>query len=122
LKAIQIALVVMAVAVSLQTILLLAGIWFCYSAWTRGKEQLDQRFGLLQARLQGAAAATEQTMASIDRCATQTSSLLRHLERLAAGMATVAGGPRTWAAAGSASKLLSRWRRRRRNDSATAGA
>ncbi len=108
----QAALVVIAIALSIQSLLLVAGAWFLVLAWNRTKNQLDRRLDLLQARVDVLTDAAQHMVGTVDRCANQTSLILQQGERLASGLTALVAAPRTLLLAGATSRIFSRWRRK----------
>jgi hypothetical protein len=110
----QTALVVIAIATSIQTLLLLAGAWLAIRMWSDLRAKLEHRLDALQARLGDVADAARQMAGAIESGVNTTSTALQFGERLATVLATTVASPQTLLAVGVASKLLSSWRRWRK--------
>ena len=100
------------IALSIQSLLLVAGAWFLLLAWNRAKTELDRRLDLMQARVEVLTDAVQHMVGTVDRCASQTSLILHQGERLASGVTALVAAPRTLLLAGATSRFFSRWRRK----------
>jgi hypothetical protein len=109
----QNALVVIAIATSVQTLLLLVGAWLAIRVWNDLSAKLERRLDLLQARVETVADAAQKLAGTIEGCVDKTSTALQLGERLATVLASTVATPKALLVAGLASKLLSSWRRRR---------
>ena len=110
----QNALVVIAIATSIQTLLLLVGAWLAIRVWNDLNAKLERRLDALQTRIETLAGATKQLAGTIEGCVNKTSMALQLGEGLATALATTVAPPKTLLLVGIASKLLSSWRQRRR--------
>jgi hypothetical protein len=110
------ALVVIAVAVSVQTLLLLVGIVAGAIAWRRWQERFENRYALIVARLDDTLHQTREAAVALRRAsdeATRSFDDVRQTVRTAAAAATA---PKNLLVAGvtAAGALFARWRRQRR--------
>ena len=110
----QTALVIIAIAVSIQSLLLIIGAWLVVRAWNDMTVKLERQLELLLARADQVTDATQQLAGTIERCVNRTSTLLHHGERLASVVAAGVATPKALLIAGAASKLITSWRGRRR--------
>ena len=108
----QTALVVIAIAVSLQSLMLIAGAWLAMRAWNDARAQVDRQLTLLQARVDILTDAACRAVDTFEEGASRVSTLLHQGERVAGVMASVVGVPKAMLLAGVISKLMSRWRPR----------
>ena len=110
------ALIVIAVAVSVQTLLLLAFAVGAMSAWRRMHEELDQRYRELVARMDQLAAPVRRAADAMTAVSTRASDTLNRAEDVATAVGRVIAVPRSLFAVGAAtvaSMVLSKWRRSR---------
>ncbi|MEP7308091.1 MAG: hypothetical protein ABJA98_21525 [Acidobacteriota bacterium] len=115
----QTALVIIAIGVSIQSLLLIIGGWLAVKAWNDMTVKLERQWNLLLAGVDQATDATQQLAGTVERCVDKTSSLLHRGERLASVLATGMAGPKALLIAGAASTVVSSWRRRRQSPSHT---
>lgn len=114
----QPALVVIAVAVSVQTVLLLVGIVAGVIAWRRWQERFENRYALIVARLDDTLHHTREAAVALRRAsdeAARSFDEVRHTVRTATAVATA---PKNLLLAGvtAAGALFARWRHKRRDD------
>jgi len=110
------ALVIIAVAVSVQTLLMAAFAFGAVSAWRRAHEQLDQRYRELVARLDQVAAPVRRAADAMTHASTRASETLNRADNVATAVGQAIALPRSLFAVGAAtvaSMVLSRWRRSR---------
>ena len=110
------ALVIIAVAVSVQTLLMITVAVRAASAWRRAHEQLDQRYRELMARLDQVAAPVRRAADAMTHASTRASATLTRAENVATAVGSAIALPRSLFAVGAAtvaSMVLSRWRRSR---------
>jgi len=110
----QAALVVIAIGLSIQSLVLVVGAWLAVRAWNDITAKLERQLEVVLARLDQLTDATQQMAGTIERCVNKTSTLLQHGELLASVLATTVATPKALLIAGAASKAVSTWRRRRR--------
>jgi Na+-transporting NADH:ubiquinone oxidoreductase subunit NqrC len=108
----QTALVVIAIAVSLQSLLLIAGAWVAMRAWNDARAQVDRHLTLLQARADVLTEAACRAADTFEEGASRVSTLFHQGERVAGLVASAVGGPKAMLLAGVVSKLMSRRRPR----------
>ena len=108
----QVALVVIAVAASIQSLLLLGGAWFALRAWQDAKGQLDKHLTLLQSRVDGLSEATRHLVQTVDQGATHVSNVFGHGDRLAGAVVSAVAMPKVVLAANVVGRLASALRSR----------
>ena len=119
---IEAALIVIAVAVSIQTLTILAAVTALAIAWRRGRHELDARYQALALRLdevivqaRDAMMQAREASAAVGRATERASNVMVDASDVVRNIAQAVGGPRTLLVAGAASaagRLLERWRRR----------
>jgi urease gamma subunit len=111
---IQTALIVIAIAVSVQTLLLLTAAVAGVLAWRRMEQQVGVRYAALAARVDDAVAQTRRAVDAVDRVSSQASDVLGKAGHVVGSIAAMAAipGHLVRALAVSASKnLFANWRR-----------
>ena len=110
------ALVVIAVAVSVQTLLLLVGIIVGAIAWRRWQERFESRYALIVARLDDTLHQTREAAVALRRASDEAARSFDDVRQTVRAAASVATAPRNLLAAGvtAAGALFARWRRQRR--------
>lgn len=110
------ALVVIAVAVSIQTLLLLVGIVAGAIAWRRWQERFENRYALIVARLDDTLHQTREAAVALRRASDEAARSFDDVRQTVRAAAAVATAPRNLLAAGvtAAGALFARWRLRRR--------
>jgi hypothetical protein len=119
---IETALVVIAVAVSIQAVTVLAAALFVALAWRRARADLDTRYQALALRLDEiirqaheAIVQAREASAAVGRATERASNVMGDAGDVVRNIAQAVGAPRTLLVAGAASaagRLLERWRRR----------
>jgi hypothetical protein len=118
----EIALVVIAVAATLQALTFLAGAIAVVLAWRRARAELDARYHALTMRLVEVVAQAREAIAqareasvAVGRVTDRASDVMGNAGDVVRNLAEAVAGPRTLLVAGAASaagRLLQRWRRR----------
>ena len=110
------ALLVIAVAVSVQTLLLLVGIVAGAIAWRRWQERFENRYALIVARLDDTLHQTREAAVALRRASDEAARSFDDVRQTVRAAASVATAPRNLLAAGvtAAGALFARWRRQRR--------
>ena len=119
---VETALVVIAVAVSIQALTVVAAAVSMVVAWRRTRRELDTRFEALALRLdeiivqaRDAIDQAREASAAVGRATERASNVMGDAGDVVRNIAQAVGGPRTMLAVGAASaagRLLERWRRR----------
>jgi methyl-accepting chemotaxis protein len=110
------ALIIIAVAVSVQTLLLVAFAFGAMNAWRRMHEELDQRYRELVARMDQIAAPVRRAAEAMTEVSHRASDTLNRADHVATTVGRVLAVPRSlfaFGAATAASMVLSKWRRSR---------
>jgi uncharacterized protein YecE (DUF72 family) len=112
----QPALVVIAVAVSVQTVLLLVGIVAGALAWRRWQERFEHRYALIAARLDDTLHQTREAAVALRHASEEAARSFDEVRQTVRTATTVATAPRNLLLAGvtAAGALFARWRRQRR--------
>ena len=121
---IQNALIVIAVAVSVQTVLLLCTVIAMSVAWKRAQVMLNAQLNHFGERLDDMAMQTRIAVDAIERSSTQVNSMLHDAGGLVRNVGSFMGAPRTLLMTGiaSAASAFSRWRRSRHQQQQHAAA
>lgn len=108
----QAALVVIATAVSIQSLLMLVGAWLAVRAWRETQATLERHANLLHARVDVLSDAARYLVETIDDGAARVSSMFTTGERVAGAMASMVATPKVVLLAQLAGKVVSKWRGR----------
>jgi hypothetical protein len=109
-------LVVIAVAVSVQTVMLAWALVAGLVAWRRLQARLDERYAALAAQLEDALAHTRAAAQALHRASDEVADSLGAVRHGLQSVATFVSTPRNLLVAGATSAvsaLMARWRRRR---------
>jgi hypothetical protein len=119
---IETALVVIAIAVSIQALTVVAAVVSIAVAWRHARRELDARYEALVLRIdevivqaRDAIAQARDASAAVGRASERASNVMGGAGDMVRNLAQAVGGPRTMLAVGAASaasRLLERWRRR----------
>ena len=120
----QNALIVIAVALSVQTVLMICTVVAMALAWKRAHAMIDSQLGHFAARLDDVATQTRVAVGALERSAAQVDTVLHDAGHILRTVTTAVTAPRSWVMAGvaSAASALARWRRSRRQQPYTAPA
>jgi hypothetical protein len=112
---IQNALIVIAVALSVQTVLMLCTVIAISVAWKRAHAMVDTQLTRFGERLDDVAAQTRMAADAIERSSRQVNTILHDAGGVMRSVGTFVGTPRTLLMTGlaSAASAFSRWRRAR---------
>lgn len=112
---IQNALVVIAVAVSVQTVLMLCTVIAISIAWKRAFTTLDARLNRVSERLDDMAAQTRVAVTALERSTNEVTAMLQNASSVLHGLGSFMGAPRALLVSGVASSAsaFARWRRSR---------
>lgn len=112
----QQALVIIAVALSIQTLLMIGFVVAISVAWKRAHAMLDERLTAFIAQMEDVANQTRVAVRTLERYGEEVSEVMHDAGNVARKIASVAAAPRAWLLAGAASaisRVISRWRRSR---------
>ncbi|HET9373062.1 MAG TPA: hypothetical protein VFO19_22525 [Vicinamibacterales bacterium] len=115
----QTALIVIAIAVSVQTILMVAGAIAAMRAWRKVRET-QERYEAFVARVDTALVDTREAARAVQRVSDEAAATLGDLRHATRSVVGVVAAPRSLLVAGATSAagaLLSRWRKRRQEHS-----
>jgi hypothetical protein len=118
----QNALIIIAIAVSVQTALMAVAIIAIVIATRRANAVVDQRLAAFADRMDELAAHTRVAVEALDRCSVQVGDVMHDTGRVVRTLTSAVTGPRSWLMAGAASaatRVLSRWLRGRQDALAT---
>ena len=112
----QNALIIIAVALSIQTLLMICTVIAMTVAWKRAHAMIDSRLGNFAARLDDVVSQTRMAAGALERSAAHVDNVLHDAGHVLQAVATAVGAPRAWLMAGvtSAVSAVARWRRSRR--------
>jgi hypothetical protein len=113
------ALIVMAVAISIQTIVMIGALVALVVAWRRLESAVDSRYEELKRQVDQAVAPIRQAANAVEQVSAQASNAMDHAGHAAGVLKTLVTAPRTavvYGAASLASALLRRWPRGRNTD------
>jgi hypothetical protein len=112
---IQNALIVIAVALSIQTVLLLCTVIAISVAWKRAHLMMESQLNRCAERLDDMAAQTRMAVSALERSTTQVSTVMNDAGTVLRGVGSVMGAPKSLLMSGlvSAASAYSRWRRSR---------
>ena len=118
----QNALIIIAVAVSIQTLLMVCSAIAMAVAWKRAHATIDAQLGHFSARLDDVVSQTRVAAGALERSAARVDSVLYDAGQIMRAVTTTIGAPRTWMMAGAASaaSAIARWRKSRQPGTATA--
>jgi hypothetical protein len=118
----QNALIIIAVAVSIQTLLMVCSVIAMTVAWKRAHAAIDAQLVRFSARLDDVVSQTRVAAGALERSAKQVDSVLYDAGQIMRAVATAVGAPRSWVMAGAASaaSAFARWRKSRQRHSAAA--
>lgn len=109
------ALVAMAVAASLQTMLLIGMVVGAYIAWQRTRQLADEQLAVLHNRIDEVARDVKTAARAVDRVAERTGNLVLDTGNAVRTVATAVARPQTVLLAGAAKlagRALAHWKRR----------
>ena len=109
----QTALVLIATAVCVQTVLMLVGAWFVMRAWRETQEALERHSRLLQAHVETLSQSARDLMQTVDHGAARVSSVFTTGEQVIGAVASLAVTPKVVLLARLAGTVVSKWRGRR---------
>jgi hypothetical protein len=112
---IQNALIVIAIALSLQTVLMLCTVIAISVAWKRGHLMMESQLNRCAERLDDMAAQTRLAVGALERSTNQVSTVIHDAGSMLRGVGSFMGAPRSSVMTGlmSAVSAFSRWRRSR---------
>jgi hypothetical protein len=112
---IQNALIVIAVALSVQTLLMVCTVIAISVAWRRGHEMLETKLNRFAERLDEITAQTRVAVSALERSTTHVSTVMHDAGTVLRGVGSFVSGPRSLVMTGlaSAATAFSRWRRSR---------
>lgn len=119
LSSLNTALVVIAVAVSIQTVMLAAAFVAGVVAWRKLQTQLDERYKALVTQVEDALAHTREAADALHRASDEVAGSLGAMRHGLQSLATFVSAPKSLLLAGATSAmsgLFARWRRRRAGD------
>jgi hypothetical protein len=118
----QNALIIIAVAVSIQTLVMVCSVIAMAVAWKRAHAAIDAQLGRFSSRLDDVVSQTRVAVGALERSAKQVDSVLYDAGQIMRAVATAIGAPRAWVMAGAASaaSAIARWRRSRQHSAAAA--
>jgi len=121
---IQNALIVIAIALSAQTLLLLCTVIAISVAWKRAHLMMESQLTRCAERLDDMATQTRVAVSALERSTTQVSSVMQDAGSVLRGVGSVVGAPRSLLMTGlvSAASAYSRWRRSRHRHTQHAAA
>jgi hypothetical protein len=119
---IQNALIVIAIALSLQTLLMLCTVIAISVAWKRAQATVDLQLNRFSERLEDIANQTRVAVSVLERSSTQVNTVLHDAGNIVRNVGSFMGAPRAllMAGAGSALSAFARWRRSRQQHQAAA--
>jgi hypothetical protein len=113
----QTALVIIAIAVSLQTVMLIAGVIVATLAWKRTQAAFESRLVDMSVKLDQIAGQTRRAMDSMEHLSGKATDVFHDAGSVVRSFASAVTAPRAFLMAGAASavsRVLSRWRGKRR--------
>jgi hypothetical protein len=112
----QNALIIIAIALSIQTLLMACTVIAMAVAWKRAHTMIDSQLGHFAARLDDVVSQTRMAAGALERSAARVDTVLHDAGDILRAVTTVIGAPRSWLMAGAASaaSAIARWRRSRR--------
>jgi hypothetical protein len=121
---VQNALIVIAIALSFQTVLMLCTVIAISVAWKRAHAMLDSQLNRFGERLDDMATQTRVAVNALERSSTQVNTMLHDAGGVVRSVGSFMGAPRALLMAGAASAVsaFSRWRRSRQQQHSHAAA
>ena len=118
----QNALIIIAIALSIQTLLMVCTVIAMAVAWKRAQNLLNAQLGHFSARLDDVVSQTRVAVGALERSAAQVNHVLDDAGHILRAVTTAIGAPRAWLMAGAASaaSAFARWRRSRQHSTAPA--
>jgi hypothetical protein len=118
----QNALIVIAIAITIQTLLMVCTVIAMAVAWRRTQAMLDMQLGHFSTRLDDVVTQTRVAVGALERSAAQVNNVLDDAGHILRTVTTAIGAPRAWVMAGAASaaSAFARWRRSRQQYTAAA--
>jgi F0F1-type ATP synthase assembly protein I len=112
----QNALIIIAAALVIQTLLMVCTVIAMAIAWKRAQAMIDARLGHVSTRLDDVVAQTRMAVGAIERSAAQVDTVFHDAGHILRTVTTAVAVPRHWLMAGAASaaSAFARWRRTRR--------
>ena len=112
---IQNALIVIAIALSVQTVLMLCTVIAISVAWKRAQATVGGHLNRFEERLDDIATQTRVAVSALERSSTQVNTVLHDAGSVLRTVGSVVGAPRSWLMTGAATaaSALARWRRSR---------
>jgi predicted PurR-regulated permease PerM len=112
---IQNALIVIAIALSLQTVLMLCTVIAISIAWKRAQATVDLQLNRFGERLEDIANQTRVAVSALERSSTQVDTVLHDAGNMVRNIGSFMGAPRALLMAGASSAIsaFARWRRSR---------
>ena len=119
---VQNALIVIAIALSIQTVVMLCTVIAISIAWKRAHMAVDSHLNRFEERLDDIATQTRVAVNALERSSTQVNTVLHDAGSVLRTVGSVVGAPRSllMAGAASAASAFSRWRRSRQQSHAAA--
>jgi hypothetical protein len=119
---IQNALIVIAIALVLQTILMLCTVIAISVAWKRAQAMVDGQLNRFTERLEDIASQTRVAVNVLERSSTQVNTVLHDAGTMVRNVGSFMGAPRALLMAGATSAMsaFARWRRSRQQHHAAA--
>ena|SRR5687768_16817979 len=120
----QNALIIIAAALVVQTLLMACTVVAMAIAWKRAQTMIDTRLGQFSTRLDDVVAQTRMAVGAFERSAAQVDSVLHDAGHILRTVTTAVAAPRQWLMSGAASaaSAFNRWRRSRRQQPYAAAA
>jgi biopolymer transport protein ExbB/TolQ len=120
----QNALIIIAAALVVQTLLMVCSVVAMAIAWKRAQTMIDTRLGHFSTRLDDVAAQTRMAVGVIERSAAQVDNVIHDAGHILRTVTSAVAVPRHWLMAGAASAASAfvRWRRSRRQQPYAAAA
>lgn len=105
----EVSLIVIAIAVSVQTLLMIVGAWYAYRAWTSLSADFERHATHVIGRLDTLADSTQEALRRVDVATERMSSVFASGERVAGAVASVVTTPKAFMLATFAGRMVSRW-------------
>jgi len=119
---IQNALIIIAIALTIQTLLMVCTVIAMAVAWKRTQSMLDTKLDHFSDRLDEVVTQTRVAVGALEHSAAQVNHVLDDARHIMRTVTTTIGAPRAWVMAGAASaaSAFARWRRSRQQETAAA--